>query len=98
MCNRATLARRVQDDRLTSLGGIPTQLALMLAVPDFDSLDLSSISAVVIGGGPATPALVREARARIAAPLAVRYSCTEAAIGVNGFLARKRSDWPYHLC
>src|SRR5205823_11792520 len=52
--------RRVQDDRLTNLGGIPTQLALMLAVPDFDSLDLSSISAVVIGGGPATPALVRE--------------------------------------
>jgi acyl-CoA synthetase (AMP-forming)/AMP-acid ligase II len=55
----------------------------MLAVPDFDSHDLSSISAVIIGGGPATPALVREARARIAAPLAVRYSCTEAAIGVG---------------
>lgn len=75
--------RRVQDDRLTTFGGIPTQLALMLAVPDFDRLDLSGIRAVIIGGGPATPALVREARARIAAPLAVRYSCTEAAIGVG---------------
>ena len=34
-----------------------------------------------MGGGPATPALIREARARIGAPLAVRYSCTEAGIG-----------------
>ena len=75
--------RRVQEDRLTSFGGIPTQLALMLAQPDFDRYDLSSIQAIVIGGGPATPALVREVRARFKAALAVRYSCTEAAIGVG---------------
>jgi acyl-CoA synthetase (AMP-forming)/AMP-acid ligase II len=37
----------------------------------------------VIGGGPATPALVREARTRFGVPLAVRYSCTEAAIGIG---------------
>lgn len=75
--------RRVQDDRLTTMGGIPTQLALMLAEPDFDSYDLSSLQAIVIGGGPATPALVREARRRIGVPLAVRFSCTEAAIGTG---------------
>jgi acyl-CoA synthetase (AMP-forming)/AMP-acid ligase II len=34
-----------------------------------------------MGGGPATPSLIREARARLQAPLAVRYSCTEAGIG-----------------
>ena len=75
--------RRVQEDRLTSFGGIPTQLALMLASPDFDRYDLTSIQAIVMGGGPATPALVREVRARFKAALAVRYSCTEAAIGVG---------------
>ena len=79
----ADALRRIEEDRLTSLGGIPTQLALMLAEPDFERYDLSSIKAVIIGGGPATPSLVREARARLAVPLAVRYSCTEAAIGVG---------------
>jgi acyl-CoA synthetase (AMP-forming)/AMP-acid ligase II len=74
---------RIERDRLTSLGGIPTQLALMMADPDFDQRDLSSVRAVVIGGGPATAALVREARQRFGAPLAVRYSCTEAGIGTG---------------
>jgi acyl-CoA synthetase (AMP-forming)/AMP-acid ligase II len=75
--------RLTAEHRMTSVAGIPTQLALMLRVPDFDRYDLTSVRAIVIGGGPATPALVREARQRFRAPLAVRYSCTEAAIGVG---------------
>ena len=69
--------------RLATVAGIPTQVALMLRVPELDELDLSSVRAIVVGGGPATPALVREARERFGAPLAARYSCTEAAIGVG---------------
>jgi acyl-CoA synthetase (AMP-forming)/AMP-acid ligase II len=68
---------------LSSVAGIPTQIALMLRQPDFDSFDLSSVKAIVMGGGPATPALVREARDRFGAALAVRYSCTEAGIGLG---------------
>jgi acyl-CoA synthetase (AMP-forming)/AMP-acid ligase II len=75
--------RRMAELRVTSMGGVPTQLALMLRDPTFDRIDLSSVRAVVIGGGPATPALIREARERIGAPLAVRYSCTEAGIGTG---------------
>jgi acyl-CoA synthetase (AMP-forming)/AMP-acid ligase II len=73
--------RAVARLRIGALGGVPTQLALMLRDPTFDATDLSSVKAVVIGGGPATPALIREIRERIPAPLAVRYSCTEAGIG-----------------
>ncbi|HVA09019.1 MAG TPA: class I adenylate-forming enzyme family protein [Acidimicrobiales bacterium] len=73
--------RMVAELRIASLGGVPTQVALMLRDASFDTTDLSSVRAVVMGGGPATPALIREARARIPAPLAVRYSCTEAGIG-----------------
>lgn len=69
--------------RMTNVGGIPTQVALMLQEPDFDRYDLSSVRAIVIGGGPATPALVREARERFRAPLMVRYSCTESGIGIG---------------
>ena len=78
-----TALRLVADQRLTVLGGIPTQIALMLRVPDFDAYDLECVQAVVMGGGPATPALVREARQRFGAPVAVRYSSTECGIGVG---------------
>jgi acyl-CoA synthetase (AMP-forming)/AMP-acid ligase II len=73
----------VARHRLTTVGGIPTQLAMMMRVEGFGDYDLSSVRGIVIGGGPATPALVREARERFKAPLSVRYSCTEAAIGVG---------------
>ena len=69
--------------RLTTAGGIPTQVALMLQVPGFDGYDLTSVRAVIFGGGPATPALVREARARFGAPTVARYTCTEAGIGLG---------------
>jgi acyl-CoA synthetase (AMP-forming)/AMP-acid ligase II len=68
---------------MTTIGGIPTQIALMLRDPDFDRYDLSSVRAIVIGGGPATAALVREARTCFRAPVMIRYSCTEAAIGIG---------------
>ena len=68
---------------LTTVAGVPSQIALMLSVQDFDAYDLSSVRAVVMGGGPATPALVRQARERFGAPVAVRYSCTEAGIGTG---------------
>jgi acyl-CoA synthetase (AMP-forming)/AMP-acid ligase II len=73
--------RMVARLKIATLGGVPTQIALMLRDPALGTTDLSSLRAVVMGGGPATPALVREARARLGALLAVRYSCTEAGIG-----------------
>jgi acyl-CoA synthetase (AMP-forming)/AMP-acid ligase II len=69
------------EHRLTTLSGVPTQIALMLADPAADELDLSSVRLVVIGGAPATPALVRAARERFGAVVTTRYSCTEAGIG-----------------
>ncbi|HEX2384157.1 MAG TPA: class I adenylate-forming enzyme family protein [Acidimicrobiales bacterium] len=75
--------RMITDHRMTSIGGIPTQFALMLQEPEFESYDLASVRAIVMGGGPATPTLVREARERFGAPVAIRYSCTEAGIGIG---------------
>jgi acyl-CoA synthetase (AMP-forming)/AMP-acid ligase II len=75
--------RFTAEHKLTSVAGIPTQVALMLQVQDFDGYDLSSVQAIVVGGGPATPALVDEARRRFGAAMMVRYSCTEAAIGIG---------------
>ncbi|MFN8037442.1 MAG: class I adenylate-forming enzyme family protein [Acidimicrobiia bacterium] len=66
---------------MTTVTGVPTQLALMLRAPDFDAFDLSCVRFLVVGGGPITPDLAREARERFRAALATRYSCTEAGIG-----------------
>lgn len=70
-------------ERMTSVGGVPTQLALMLRDPAFDDFDLSSVQYIVAGGGPVTPGLAEEARRRFDAKLATRYSCTEAGIGLG---------------
>ena len=73
----------VQRHRITSLGGIPTQVALMLRHENFESTDTSSVRLIAMGGGPSTAALVREARARFGVPVVVRYTCTEAGVGVG---------------
>jgi acyl-CoA synthetase (AMP-forming)/AMP-acid ligase II len=73
--------RMTAEHQLSTLSGVPTQIALMLADPDVDRFDLSSVRVVVIGGAPATPALVRAVRERFGAPVSTRYSCTEAGIG-----------------
>lgn len=69
--------------RCSTVAGIPTQVALMLRDPSFGQRDLSAVRAVVMGGGPATAALVRETRERFGAPVAIRYACTEAGVGLG---------------
>jgi acyl-CoA synthetase (AMP-forming)/AMP-acid ligase II len=79
----ADALRLVADQQMTSIAGVPAQIALMLRHPDFDAHDLSSVRFVTVGGGPVTPGLADEARARFDAALATRYSCTEAGIGLG---------------
>lgn len=71
------------EHQMTTVAGVPAQLALMLRQPDFDDYDLDSVRFIVTGGGPVTPGLAEEARARFGAALASRYSCTEAGIGLG---------------
>jgi acyl-CoA synthetase (AMP-forming)/AMP-acid ligase II len=75
--------RLLAEQRMTTVSGVPTQLALMLRQPGFDSYDLESVQFIIAGGGPITPGLAQEARARFRAKLATRYSCTEAGIGLG---------------
>jgi acyl-CoA synthetase (AMP-forming)/AMP-acid ligase II len=73
----------LERERMATVAGVPTQLALMLAHPRFDEFDLASVRFIVAGGGPVTPGLAEEARRRFGAALATRYSCTEAGIGLG---------------
>ena len=78
-----TALELTERHRMAAIAGIPTQVALMLHHPRVAEFDLSSVRAVVMGGGPATPALVREVREILGVPVMVRYACTEAGIGVG---------------
>ncbi len=73
----------VSREKMTTMAGVPTQFALMLAETDFDTYDLDSVRYLIAGGGPVTPGLAEEARRRFGAALATRYSCTEAGIGLG---------------
>ena len=73
----------IARERMTTVAGVPTQLALMLRDPEFDSFDLASVQYIIAGGGPITPGLAEETRRRFGARLATRYSCTEAGIGLG---------------
>ncbi len=68
----------VADQRIASVGGISAQIALLLAVADFDTYDLSAVKTIIVGGGPSSPGLVNEARERFGAAYSIRYSSTES--------------------
>lgn len=74
----ADALRVVSEQRMTSIGGIAPQIALMLRQPDFDTYNLSAVETVVAGGAPSPPALVLEARERFGAQYSIRYSSTES--------------------
>jgi acyl-CoA synthetase (AMP-forming)/AMP-acid ligase II len=74
----ADALRVIAEQRMSYVGAISTQIALMLRESNFEEYDLSAVKAVVGGGGPSPPALIREARERFHAPYSVRYSLTES--------------------
>jgi acyl-CoA synthetase (AMP-forming)/AMP-acid ligase II len=83
--------RIIAEQRIASVGGIAAQFALMLREPGFDHHDLSAVRTLVAGGGPSSPALVREARRRFGAGYSIRYSSTESG-GVGTMTAFDADD------
>jgi acyl-CoA synthetase (AMP-forming)/AMP-acid ligase II len=70
----------IAAERITHIGGVPTQLALMMMDPEFGRFDLSCVQSILIGGAPASPDLVKQIRETFGVPVQVRYSSTELAL------------------
>ena len=64
--------------RMAAVVGVAPQIALMARHPLASELDFSAVRAVVAGGGPSSPELVRTARDCFGAPYSIRYSSTES--------------------
>lgn len=70
--------RLMERERITAWASVPSTFQMQLALPDFDSYDLSAIE-LIIWEGAAMPVELIEQLARRGPPLATNYSMTEAA-------------------
>lgn len=76
----AAVLEVIERERLTHLGGIPTQIIILLEHPDRPRRDLSSLESILLGGAPSSPALIRRISETFGATISVRYSSTEVGI------------------
>ena len=65
-------------ERIPVIGGVASQVALLLRVPGLGAYDTGAIRALVVGGGPSPADLVRRARETFGAAYSIRYSSTES--------------------
>jgi acyl-CoA synthetase (AMP-forming)/AMP-acid ligase II len=71
------MLRLMVDERITLVGGAPTQLAKLLEQPGLAQADLSALRLCVAATAPAPPELVEAATARLGCPVIVRYAMSE---------------------
>jgi acyl-CoA synthetase (AMP-forming)/AMP-acid ligase II len=76
----ALVLETIERERLAHLGAFPTQMIMLLDHPDCPRRDLSSLQSVLLGGAPASPALVRRVQETLGVAVSVRYSSTEVGI------------------
>ena len=72
------MLRLLVAERITVAGGVPTQWAKLLELPDVAAADLSHLRIGLVATAPAPPELVERAVDTIGCPLVVRYAMTES--------------------
>ena len=73
----------MERESVTVGQGVPTQWALVLAHPDFETADQSSLRVAGTGASRVPPELVRSMRERLGCPVVVRYTSTETSLGTG---------------
>jgi acyl-CoA synthetase (AMP-forming)/AMP-acid ligase II len=79
----ADALRIIADERITVGQGVPTQWALVLAHPDLDRVDTSTLRVAGTGASRVPAELVAAMRDRFGVPVIVRYTSTEASLGTG---------------
>ncbi len=79
--------RIMARERITVAQGVPTQYALMLASPELDRVDLSSLRIATTGAARMAASMVAEVRRRFGVPVVVRYTSTETSLGTSTTLS-----------
>ena len=76
-----TTLDQVQKEKITFLGGVPVMFQLMLDVPSFDRVDLSSVKTIMVGAMPVPVPLI-EAYQKKNVTFQQSYGLTEATSSV----------------
>ncbi|HXW63205.1 MAG TPA: long-chain-fatty-acid--CoA ligase [Candidatus Acidoferrales bacterium] len=71
--------RLIQDERIETLGLVPTMAIALLNSPAFAHYDLSSLKRVGLGGAASSPTLVREVEEKLHCTCHSGYGLTETA-------------------
>jgi acyl-CoA synthetase (AMP-forming)/AMP-acid ligase II len=79
----ATAIQLIEQEAITVGQGVPTQWALVLAHPDLEKTDVSSLRIAGTGAARVPPELVRSMRERLGCPVVVRYTSTETSLGTG---------------
>jgi long-chain acyl-CoA synthetase len=72
----------IQDEQVTSIGGVPTVMWRIIESPNFERYDLSTVRRAGYGGAPAAPELVErieQAFPNLRKTLSTAYGLTESA-------------------
>lgn len=72
------MLRLIVEQRITVVGGVPTQWAKLLEQPGIGEADLSSLRLGVSATAPCPPELVERVVSTLGCPLVVRYAMTES--------------------
>ena len=79
--------------RMSAVTGVAPHIALMVRHPLARRLDFSAVQAVIAGGAPSPPELVRAAIECFDARYSIRYSSTESGgVGLSATLDKQTSD------
>jgi acyl-CoA synthetase (AMP-forming)/AMP-acid ligase II len=73
----------MSGERITVGQGVPTQWALVLALEELATTDLSALRIAGTGAARMPAEQVREMRARLGVPVVVRYTSTETSLGTG---------------
>ena len=75
-----SVLQAVQEERCTSLYGVPTMFIAELAVPDFDSYDLSSLRTGIMAGSPCPVEVMKQVIERMNMDdVTIAYGMTETS-------------------
>ncbi|MGH9407254.1 MAG: long-chain-fatty-acid--CoA ligase [Terriglobia bacterium] len=79
-CDAALMADLIERERITRLQMVPSMVSTLIAHPDFERHDVSSVREVMIGGAPSNIALIRRVEEKFpGAVVAGGYGLTETS-------------------
>ncbi len=73
----------LETEKISVAQGVPTQWALVLALPEIASTDFSSLRIAGTGAARMSAEQVAELRQRLGVPVVVRYTSTETSLGTG---------------